>query len=270
MNYLVYPLKNMRITQSYNGSTSHAPHNTGTPKDYPIDDGGKDTSNSETFIVPCDEVVVKRIYGVGNGGVNTIWFESTSKVNFANGDTDYVTILVTHPSDTDLKKLAVGKKYKRGQKLFGEGKDGATGYHHHISAAKGKYKDLGWTKNSNGKYVITATGKALKPEDAFFLDGTNVLDSKGLKFKQKPKDKKMNTKIEIDKAEKKDDKLDKTFTVTADALRLRTGVMKDQIGLMPKGSTVRCYGYYTPYLGVKWLLVEYKDQTGFCSSQFLK
>lgn len=40
--YLTYPFKMMRITQSYTRTTSHLPHTTGSPKDYPLDESGKD------------------------------------------------------------------------------------------------------------------------------------------------------------------------------------------------------------------------------------
>ena len=41
--YLTYPFKTMTITQSYTGSTSHYPHTKGNYRDYPVDEGGKDT-----------------------------------------------------------------------------------------------------------------------------------------------------------------------------------------------------------------------------------
>ena len=66
-NYLTYPLKTMRITQSYTGAFSHLPHTTGSPKDYPIDDGGKD-GGKDAIYCPCDSVKVFRVYGVGNKG----------------------------------------------------------------------------------------------------------------------------------------------------------------------------------------------------------
>jgi hypothetical protein len=34
-NYLIYPCKILRITQSYTETTSHLPHTAGSPKDYP-------------------------------------------------------------------------------------------------------------------------------------------------------------------------------------------------------------------------------------------
>ncbi len=188
-NYLVYPCKAMRITQSYTGTTSHLPHTTGKPKDYPIDEGCSGTGRDYIYC-PCDEMIVKRVYGVGTGGTNTLWLESISKVYFADGTSDYFTMLITHPNDDDLKKIKVGQKFSRKEKICREGKDGASAYHLHISAGKGKFTGNGWTRNSNGKYVLTTTGAAAKPEKLFFVDKsfTKAVDTKGLKFKELPDD----------------------------------------------------------------------------------
>lgn len=186
-NYLTYPFKTMRITQNYLGRTSHYPHTVGTPRDYPIDEGCSDTGRDWMYC-PCDEMVIKRIYGVENRGVNTIWLESTSRVTFANGDYDYCTMLATHAEDDDLKKLRVGQKFKHGDKICREGTDGASGNHIHLSVGKGKIKGNGWTQNTKGKYVLTTTGGTVKPEQAFFIDPyfTKVLSSGGLSFKTLP------------------------------------------------------------------------------------
>lgn len=186
-NYLIYPCKTMRITQSYTGKTSHLPHTTGLPKDYPWDEGCSDSGRDKCYC-PCDEMKVKRIYGVGNGGTNTIWLESTSKVNFADGTEDYCTMLITHPNDKELKKIKVGQIFKRKEEICLEGKDGATGYHFHFSAGKGKFKGMGWTKNSRGKYVLTTTNGTYKPEQLFYIDKsfTKVMNSKSLAFKWLP------------------------------------------------------------------------------------
>ncbi len=186
-NYLIYPCKTMRITQSYIGTTSHLPHMTGKPKDYPIDEGCSDTGRDYIYC-PCDEMRVKRVYGVGSGGTNTIWLESTKKVLFADGTKGYCTLLITHPDDADLKYIKPGQLFTRKQKICREGKDGATAYHLHISVGKGKFKGNGWTPNSKGKYVLTTTGGAFRPEELFFIDEafTKVLSNKGLLFKKMP------------------------------------------------------------------------------------
>lgn len=177
----------MRITQSYTGTVSHLPHTTGNPKDYPIDEGCAD-GGRDYFYCPCDKMKIKRIYGVGSGGTNTLWLESTKKVLFADGTKNYCTILITHPDDAELKKLKVGQLFKRKERICCEGKDGAAACHLHISAGKGRFTGNGWIRNSKGKYVLTASGGACRPEDLFFIDKdfTKILDSKALAFKELP------------------------------------------------------------------------------------
>ena len=82
-NYLIYPCRVMRITQNCSGTTSHLPHKKGYPSDFPIDEGCDDSKRSYIYC-PCDEMKIVRIYGVGSGGTNTLWLESTSKVLFAD------------------------------------------------------------------------------------------------------------------------------------------------------------------------------------------
>lgn len=184
-NTLIYPCKHMRITQSYNGNVSHKPHTTGNIKDYPIDEGCESTGRSFIYC-PCDKMVLKRIYGVGTKGTNTIWLESTSKVNFADKTQDYFTMMITHSDDEELKKLKVGDVFSRFDPICLEGKDGATAYHFHISVGKGKIKGNGWSKNSNDKWVLTTTKGAYKPEKLFYVDKsfTKVISSGYLKFKE--------------------------------------------------------------------------------------
>lgn len=193
-NYLTFPMKYLTVTQTYNGKTSHLPHTTGTPKDYPVDLGGADSGRDWVYC-PCDEIKIIRIYGVGNSGVNSVWATSVKKVFFADGTSDYATIQFTHMNDDDLKKIKVGQVFKRKDKIFREGKDGATANHIHLSVGKGKSKGNGWAKNSNGKWVLTTTGGAIKPEKAFYVDEdfTVIKNTGGLSFKLMPKEKKYIT-----------------------------------------------------------------------------
>lgn len=181
----------MRITQSYTGTVSHLPHTKGDYRDYPIDEGCESGGKSYMYC-PCDEMKIKRIYGVGTGGTNTMWLESTDKVLFADGSEDYFSMLVTHPDDSELKKLKVGQTFTRKEKICLEGKDGASGNHLHISAGKGRVKGNGWVKNSNGKWVLTVTGGTFKPEELFFIDSsfTMIKNRKGLNFTFVPCEKK--------------------------------------------------------------------------------
>ena len=66
-----------------------------------------------------------------------------------------------------------------------------------------------------------------------------------------------------------------TYKVTASALNVRNGagINKKVLIAIPKGTAVQCYGYYTSYMGVKWLLIQFAYKgvtyTGFASSKYL-
>lgn len=284
-NYLIYPFKNMKITQTYLGSESHLAHTTGNITDYPIDEAGAD-GGREYMYCPCNEMTVTRIYGVGNKGANTVWLRSKEPVVFADSSVDYAVIMVTHANDDDLKKLAVGDKFKYGEKMFREGTDGnATGNHLHICVGKGIIKGIGWSQNSNGKWVLTTTNGAVKPEKAFWLDKTvtSVIKDGGLSFKEVPKEAEdpttvtetknsQKTKIKLDAAKGKNAKYSGEYKTTAKLnLRAGAGTDKDIILEIPKGAKVRNYGYYTKDTdSVVWLYIAYGEYEGFSSVKYLK
>lgn len=72
-------------------------------------------------------------------------------------------------------------------------------------------------------------------------------------------------------AKKFDKNVAGTYAVVASALNLRldAGTDKKILTSLVKGSTVRCYGYYTVFNDTKWLLVKSGTLTGFCSSKYL-
>lgn len=180
----VYPMLKMKITQSYNGTASHLPYSTGNKKDYPVDEAGTNSGRDYMFC-PCAKMKIVRLYGVGNSGTNTIWLTSVGKIDFPDGTRDYLTIMVIHPNDDDLKKLKVGKIFEKGEKMFREGTDGhTTGNHLHFSVGKGKVKGTGWEKNNKGKWVLTTKSGTCKPEDVFYIDkaSTTVLKTGGIVF----------------------------------------------------------------------------------------
>lgn len=186
-NYLTYPVKCMNVTQGYTGNYTHGPHNTGSPKDYPWDEACGDYGRSPMYC-PCDEMKIVRIYTTGT---NTLWLESTDKVHFADGTCDYVALMVTHPNDSDIKRLKVGQKFKRGELICYEGMDGnATGNHFHFSAGKGKMRGNGWVQNSNKKWVLNCTNGTFKPEELFYIDPkfTTVKNANGIILKGLPKE----------------------------------------------------------------------------------
>ena len=66
-----------------------------------------------------------------------------------------------------------------------------------------------------------------------------------------------------------------TYKVTASLLNVRNGagITKKKLVAIPKGTKVKCYGYYTAVLGTKWLYVQFTYKgvtyTGFASSKYL-
>ncbi len=157
MENLMFPMKNINITQRENGSYSHRGINA-------IDIAGAGTGK-EWAIAPCDVKVVK----VSNSNV---WFQSVSRVKFADGSTNYAMIYCYHMENTG--SLKVGRIIKRGSNMYQEGKYGrATGNHIHLQVAKG-------TSTSG---VTTASGWSLKgainTQKAFFIDSSYKIYSTG-------------------------------------------------------------------------------------------
>lgn len=186
-NYLTYPCKYMNISQNYSSIYSHSIHSTGAPNDFPIDEPCKDTGRDWLYC-PCDEMKVMRIYGVNNGGTNTIWLTSTSKVIMPSGE-DYITMLVMHPEDDDLSLIKTGQTFRRGEAICREGMDGnVTGNHFHISFGLGTIQGNGWQTNTKDAWVISTTGGSIKPEDACYIDPTftTVMRTQGINFATLP------------------------------------------------------------------------------------
>ena len=190
MKNFTFGMKNMRITQSYNGTTSHKPHwyNSKNYADYPIDIAGID-GNKEPYYAPVDMKVVA-IIGIGTSVTNTIWLVSAEKCNTPSGIFKPF-IALTHWNDSDpyIKNLKVGSIVKMGSPICEEGKDGATANHLHLvcgNALRGCGN--GFIQNSNGKWV--SKGYCLKPEEVMFIDKefTNILSTNDLTFKDKPKE----------------------------------------------------------------------------------
>ena len=69
-----------------------------------------------------------------------------------------------------------------------------------------------------------------------------------------------------------DEELDGAYQTTAADLKLRAGAntMYDVLVSVPKGESVRCYGYYTRETdGTVWLYVLYDGKVGFISKRYL-
>ena len=82
-----------------------------------------------------------------------------------------------------------------------------------------------------------------------------------------------NASLKAVGAKSKDTALAGSYKTTAPLnMRAKPGVLKSDNIIMeiPKGATVRNYGFYTMVQGVKWLYVEYNGKVGFSSEAYLK
>lgn len=75
------------------------------------------------------------------------------------------------------------------------------------------------------------------------------------------------SKSSPESATSKSSSYNRSYKTTANLnLRLGAGTNKGVITVIPKGSTVRCYGYHTN----NWLFVSYGKYTGYVSKSYLK
>ena len=80
--------------------------------------------------------------------------------------------------------------------------------------------------------------------------------------------------VKVDAAKYRLDALAGAYKTTSDLnLRAGAGTTKAVLVVVPKGGTVRNYGYYNELDGKKWLYVQYtaegKTYTGYCSAAYL-
>lgn len=165
-----FPMKDLKVSQSYGKGTST--HKNG----YQIDLCGVDGGKSKVY-APFD-CKVSKVYAKKDKSYE-VWLTSTEKVLCKNGYYGYLTMSITHPSE--IAKMKVGKKYKQGQHICYEGKEGgATGNHIHLELSTGT--KAGW-KVVNGDYVNVNN---VKPDDYLFTREDAVVyesEYKGKKIK---------------------------------------------------------------------------------------
>lgn len=163
---ILFPHENMNITQGNNGQYSHKGVNA-------LDLAEKDGGRSPMY-APFD--VVCKATDTKNG--NAVWWQSQSKVRFADGTIDYATIMIIH--DNDLTGIYVGAKYKQGTQIATEGTAGfATGNHNHFEIAKGAYSHM-YDQNGFGTFHLP---NSISADRACFIDGTNIINGNGMAWK---------------------------------------------------------------------------------------
>lgn len=153
MEYAIFPFRHTWESQPMNGAVSH--------KGVLAIDCGvllpyKDTKLYAPF---TGKIVYK---DTPNKGA-LVALESINKVVYANGITDYMTLLIGHDSDTS--NLSIGQIIKQNDYYLDMGNAGGVDTHSHVEVQKGKFK-MATSFTSQGGYKFENT---IEPFNALFL-----------------------------------------------------------------------------------------------------
>ena len=157
LEFALYPSDTLCITQGAYDSYSHRRQNA-------LD---LTTSNGSVYAPFTGEIVrIDR----GYSRYNTVWLQSCDKVVYADGTSDYMTVIFMH--DNNVADLKVGQIVAQGEYFYDCGvAGGATGSHVHIAVYRGKYV-VGSSLTGSGNVYV---------EDALFLpEDVKVLVSYGI------------------------------------------------------------------------------------------
>ena len=136
----MFPLEYMYISQGENESFSHS-------GSYAIDFQGWGATGRKLlcpYYAPCDLTLVAISDPTNHGYVYT----SNNEVNFVDGTTGYLTILVAH----DNSSYSVGRTVAQGYELGKTGTTSQVGDHVHIEVKKGNYEGI--IQNSQGVWQL--------------------------------------------------------------------------------------------------------------------
>ena len=146
------------------------------------------------------------------------------------------------------------------------------------STMKATYKKYGFSVNTDSKYLTESDD--LKAGDVLVMSGhhTVLVISDGSGSTSTTSESKSTAKRAVratESAKSKNNDLIGSYTTTTNLnMRNGAGSNKQLLITLPKNTNVRCYGYYSPASGTKWLYVTASlngvEYSGFCSSKYLK
>lgn len=207
--------------------------------------------------------------GVGD---NTGWPEHVGIVDYVNKDSAYMTVIEGNYGNAVKKRtISINGKYIRGF-ITPKYTENTV-----IYDALGTSKDIATV----AREVITGLwGNGDKRKEALERNGLNYEEvrAKVNEILNTPTKKPDNSTGKIETscyAKNKDSRLAGGYITTADVYcRNDAGTNKKALCLIPKGTHVTCYGFYTPFNLVKWLLIQFTlngvEYTGFTCSTYLK
>lgn len=154
---LMCPFKKMKVTQYDGGEYSHKGSDA-----WDITDGIVGSKAAYYAPVDMECKAVNKTYAF-------TWWQSLYPVKFADGSTDFVTIMFGHDEDINA---TVGMRVGKGVQVGNMGAGGnATGVHCHIEVAKGKFTET-WKPNEFNVYCLP---NSIKFYDAFYMDDVELL-----------------------------------------------------------------------------------------------
>ena len=211
--------------------------------------------------------------GVGD---NTGWPDHVGTVDYCNPNAGYMTVIEGNYKDSVKKRtISINGKYIRGF-ITPKYTDNSV-----------VYEPLGIGKDivTVAREVISGLwGNRDKRKEALERNGFNYeeVQAKVNEILNGPANKKPSPtassagKVEATcYAKSKNSSLAGTYVTTADLYcRNDAGTNKKALCLIPKGTKVNNFGFYTTFNGVKWLLIQFTlngvRYTGFSSSVYLK
>lgn len=209
-------------------------------------------------------------------GDNTDWPDHVGTVDYCNPNAGYMTVIEGNYSDSVKKRtISINGKYIRGF-ITPKYTDNSVVYE-----SFGTSKDIATV----AREVISGLwGDGDRRKEALERNGLNYAEvqTKVNEILNGPTNKKhsptasLGGKVEATcYAKSKNSSLAGTYVTTADLYcRNDAGTNKKALCLIPKGTKVNNFGFYTTFNGVKWLLIQFTlngvQYTGFSSSVYLK
>ena len=137
----VFPLEYMYLTQGEMQGPTHQ-------GSYAMDFQGYGENGRVyrcNYYAPCDLTMV----AISDADTHSYVYTSDEKVNFIDGTSDYLTILVAHDNDS----YSIGRHVSQGQLLGKTGTYQGFGDHLHMEVKKGIYE--GCHRNNDNVYMLT-------------------------------------------------------------------------------------------------------------------
>lgn len=218
-------------------------------------------------------------------GDNVGWPDHIGVVDYVNKESGYMTVIEGNYSNSVKKRtICINGKYIRGfitpryvdeQQVVPEDNISSNESKDVVTIAREVIVGI-WGNYPQRKEALEKAGYNYEEIRAKVNEILNGDADKVASLGSSGSDQKESKTIEATcYARSRDTSLSGTYTTTANLYcRNDAGSNKKALCVIPKGTQVKNYGYYTTYNGVKWLSITFNlngiQYTGFSSSSYLK